>query len=248
MTRERGGPELPVLRTRRSPRSSGGDRDLRPRADARPRDDDRARYLADGPPGRSASAAIRPEGGLVARSRELAHLDHVLWKARAGSSSAVALRGEPGLGKSALIEATVARSADFSVIRLAGAALEVSGTVPPGWPGPVVELLSAQDPDTLPAPPARTSERRRGARPFVGTVASAAHGWSSLQPMPSARCSERFALPSSLPLTTVTCSPLGSRRPWRQRSRITCAIFPSWSSSHGVIPPICPLSSSPEGS
>jgi len=163
-----------VLRTRRSPRSSGGDRDLRPRADARPRDDDRARYLADGPPGRSASAAIRPEGGLVARSRELAHLDHVLWKARAGSSSAVALRGEPGLGKSALIEATVARSADFSVIRLAGAALEVSGTVPPGWPGPVVELLSAQDPDTLPAPPARTSERRRGARPFVGTVASAA--------------------------------------------------------------------------
>ncbi|MGH8997499.1 MAG: AAA family ATPase, partial [Acidimicrobiales bacterium] len=85
-------------------------------------------------------------GGLVARNRELAHLDHILWKARAGSGSAVVLRGEPGVGKSALIEATVARASDFYVVRLRGAALEERASLPKEWPQPVLELLSQAPP------------------------------------------------------------------------------------------------------
>jgi len=94
----------------------------------------------------------RPEhsGGLVARSRELAHLDHILWKARAGSASAVVLRGEPGVGKSALIEATVARASDFAVVRLRGTALDARSPLPKEWPQPVVELLN-QAPSALPS-------------------------------------------------------------------------------------------------
>jgi len=80
-------------------------------------------------------------GGLVARNRELAHLDHILWKARAGSGSAVVLRGEPGVGKSALIEATVARASDFCVIRLRGTAVDDDAALPTGWPRPVADLL-----------------------------------------------------------------------------------------------------------
>jgi DNA-binding SARP family transcriptional activator len=78
----------------------------------------------------------------VARNRELAHLDHILWKARAGSGSAVVLRGEPGVGKSALIEATVARASDFGVVRLRGTAIAERTTMPKEWPQPVIELLS----------------------------------------------------------------------------------------------------------
>jgi len=91
-------------------------------------------------------------GGLVARNRELAHLDHILWKARAGASSAVVLRGEPGVGKSALIEAGVARASDFYVVRLRGNALRDRNALPPEWPQPVVELLN-QTPAALTGQP-----------------------------------------------------------------------------------------------
>jgi DNA-binding SARP family transcriptional activator len=80
----------------------------------------------------------------VARNRELAHLDHLLWKARAGSGSAVVLRGEPGVGKSALLEATVARAGDFGSIQLRGTALGETTGLPREWPTPVVELLGDQ--------------------------------------------------------------------------------------------------------
>ena len=89
---------------------------------------------------------IEPAGGLVARNRELAHLDHILWKARAGSASAVVLRGEPGVGKSALIEATVARATDFGVVRLRGTALDARSPLPKEWPQPVLELLNQVQP------------------------------------------------------------------------------------------------------
>lgn len=89
-------------------------------------------------------------GGLVARNRELAHLDHILWKARAGSGSAVVLRGEPGVGKSALIEATVARATDFGVVRLRGTTVDERTPLPKEWPQPVVELLT-QAPSALPS-------------------------------------------------------------------------------------------------
>jgi DNA-binding SARP family transcriptional activator len=97
--------------------------------------------------GRAERPAEHPSG-LVARNRELAHLDHILWKARAGASSVVVLRGEPGVGKSALIEAGVARASDFYVVRLRGAALRDRQSLPSEWPQPVLELLT-QAPATL---------------------------------------------------------------------------------------------------
>ncbi|MGH9043609.1 MAG: BTAD domain-containing putative transcriptional regulator [Acidimicrobiales bacterium] len=117
--------------------SDGTDRrQVRPRPEPSPREARR-------------STAVRGDsrpplsGGLVARNRELAHLDHILWRARAGSASVVVLRGEPGVGKSALIEATIARAADFSVVRLRGAALEDPTHLPKEWPAPVAELVGA---------------------------------------------------------------------------------------------------------
>ena len=60
----------------------------------------------------------------------------------------------PGVGKSALIEATVARASDFFVVRLRGTALDERGALPKEWPQPVVELLNS-------APvPARAAGRR----------------------------------------------------------------------------------------
>ncbi len=103
-------------------------------------------------PGRGVEPRQELTSGLVARNRELAHLDHILWKARAGSPSAVVLRGEPGVGKSALIEATVARASDFSIVRLRGTTLEEVEAPPGEWPQPVVELLNGA--------PAPVAERR----------------------------------------------------------------------------------------
>jgi len=101
--------------------------------------------LTDDPGPRSAAP-----GGLIARVRELAHLDHVLWRARRGTGSAVALRGEPGVGKSALIEATVARASDFTIVQLRGTAVADREAVPREWPRPLAELLAGNAPDPGP--------------------------------------------------------------------------------------------------
>jgi DNA-binding SARP family transcriptional activator len=79
--------------------------------------------------------------GLVARNRELADLDNALVQARRSRASAVLLRGEPGTGKTATIEATVARAIDFRVIELSGKDLEDSAQDSRPWPAELVELL-----------------------------------------------------------------------------------------------------------
>jgi DNA-binding SARP family transcriptional activator len=78
--------------------------------------------------------------GLVARDRELSDLDRMLSLARHRRAAAVILRGEPGTGKSALLEAVVARAHDFRVIQLRGVGGR-AGEVPAHWPPPIVELL-----------------------------------------------------------------------------------------------------------
>ena len=59
------------------------------------------------PVGRPARAAVR----LLGRDRERAILNQFTFDVRSGQSRALVLRGEPGIGKTALLEDTVARAA-----------------------------------------------------------------------------------------------------------------------------------------
>lgn len=83
--------------------------------------------------------------GLVARGRELAHIDEFLWQARRGSGGALALRGEPGVGKSALIEAAVARASEFRIVQIRGNGLGDGRVTPTEWPQPLGELAKRLD-------------------------------------------------------------------------------------------------------
>jgi DNA-binding CsgD family transcriptional regulator len=57
---------------------------------------------------------------LIGRSSELAHLKSLLEQVRGGMSGAVVLRGEAGIGKTALLSATIDAADDLSVIQLEG--------------------------------------------------------------------------------------------------------------------------------
>lgn len=57
---------------------------------------------------------------LVGRGSERARLDGLLADARGGESGALVLRGEPGIGKTALLEYAVERAEDFRVLRALG--------------------------------------------------------------------------------------------------------------------------------
>lgn len=83
--------------------------------------------------------------GLVARGRELAHIDEFLWQARRGSGGALALRGEPGVGKSALIEAAVARASEFRIVQVRGHGPGEPDAVATEWPQPLGELARRFD-------------------------------------------------------------------------------------------------------
>ena len=57
---------------------------------------------------------------LFGRDDECARIDALLDAARARRSAALVLRGEAGIGKSALLEYAVARAGDFDVLRALG--------------------------------------------------------------------------------------------------------------------------------
>jgi DNA-binding CsgD family transcriptional regulator len=57
---------------------------------------------------------------LLGREREKAVLDRLLDTAREGSSGVVVVRGDPGVGKTALLDYIVERAADFLVVRFTG--------------------------------------------------------------------------------------------------------------------------------
>jgi DNA-binding CsgD family transcriptional regulator len=57
---------------------------------------------------------------LLGRSAELRKLHHVLDRARSGDSAALVLRGEPGVGKTALLDELETFAPDFRVIRTEG--------------------------------------------------------------------------------------------------------------------------------
>jgi DNA-binding CsgD family transcriptional regulator len=62
---------------------------------------------------------------LFGRVREREQLDQLLEAARAGRGGALVLLGEPGIGKTALAEATIAAAHDFQVLRTIGSEAEM---------------------------------------------------------------------------------------------------------------------------
>jgi predicted ATP-dependent serine protease len=57
---------------------------------------------------------------LVGREDEQQHLDRLLRQARAGTSRIVVLRGEPGIGKTALVDYAAARAETMQILRVTG--------------------------------------------------------------------------------------------------------------------------------
>jgi len=68
--------------------------------------------------------AGRFEPVLIGRAFETATLDQLLEQAAAGHGSTVVIRGEPGIGKTALLEYLRAKAAGFTVLRAAGVDFE----------------------------------------------------------------------------------------------------------------------------
>jgi hypothetical protein len=66
-----------------------------------------------------------PGTGLLNRRGERAAVDRVLDRARAGSSAVLVVRGEPGIGKTALVDYAAARAAGFRVARAWGVESEM---------------------------------------------------------------------------------------------------------------------------
>ncbi|MGY4649420.1 ATP-binding protein [Mycobacterium sp. URHB0021] len=62
---------------------------------------------------------------LIGRRRELAALEQLLDGARRGASAALVLRGESGVGKTALLDYLLGQASDVHVAHIAGAELEM---------------------------------------------------------------------------------------------------------------------------
>lgn len=58
--------------------------------------------------------------GLVGRDSELAEISELIRSARSGRGGGIVLRGEPGTGKTTLLESAVAMAPDMNVVRLRG--------------------------------------------------------------------------------------------------------------------------------
>src|SRR4051812_47681893 len=88
-------------------------------------------------------------GSLRGREEELRTLERLLEAVRAGQSRALVLRGEPGIGKTALLEHAVEAAANFRVARAAGveSEMELAFAALQQLCAPMLDLL-----DHLPAP------------------------------------------------------------------------------------------------
>jgi hypothetical protein len=70
-------------------------------------------------------AIPRPAVGLVGRGHECRRLERLLDDARGGHGGVLVVRGEPGIGKSALLEQTIASASGFQVARATGVESEI---------------------------------------------------------------------------------------------------------------------------
>src|SRR5689334_19304716 len=66
-------------------------------------------------PGPGPSEYVHPV--LIGREAERRRIEDLLDRARAGRSGALVLRGDPGIGKTALLEHAVAHARDMTVVR-----------------------------------------------------------------------------------------------------------------------------------
>src|SRR3954467_3881844 len=92
----------------------------------------------------------------LGRDAECAALDQVLEAARGGHGAVLVLRGEPGVGKSALLDCAAAHATGFAVARAAGVESEVELPL-----AGLQQLLGASllDRAAAPAPPQRDALR-----------------------------------------------------------------------------------------
>src|SRR3954454_23611532 len=67
----------------------------------------------------------RGRGTLRGRRTECETLDHLLESVRGGQSAALVLRGQPGIGKTALLEYAIDSASDLSVVRAAAVESEI---------------------------------------------------------------------------------------------------------------------------
>src|SRR5687767_6210320 len=92
----------------------------------------------------------QPDGQIVGRTAELDAIERAVAALRAGTAGAVAIAGEPGMGKTRLLEELAARADTAGSIVLRGSASEFERDVP-FWA--VVEALDEYvagiDPDRL---------------------------------------------------------------------------------------------------
>ena len=94
---------------------------------------------------------------LYGRNAELAALDDLLSRAREGTSGALVLRGDPGIGKTALLREVTERADGFRVIRATGTEEEAD------LPFAGLHLLLRPALDHIPALPPVQAEALRGA-------------------------------------------------------------------------------------
>ena len=116
--------------------------------------------------------AVISSGGLVLRGRrdERAVLDGLLEGARAGQSGVLVLRGEAGIGKTALLEYAIESASDLRVLRAVGveSEMELAFAALHQLCAPLLDRL-----DGLPGPQRDALadhvriERRRGAGPLL---------------------------------------------------------------------------------
>jgi len=86
---------------------------------------------------------------LYGRDAELAALSDLLDRARHGTSGTLVLRGDPGIGKTALVSHVIARADGFRVIR--GAGIEEESELPFAGLHLLLRLPDGRDPEQVAA-------------------------------------------------------------------------------------------------
>ena len=103
---------------------------------------------------------------LVGRSLEQERIEQLLDEARLGTSQALVIRGEAGIGKTALLEWASARAADMKILSVRGIESEVELSFA-GRPGALPAARGS--PRRSPGPAVGGAARRSGARRIAGT-------------------------------------------------------------------------------